>query len=32
MKDYSDLEIYQTGMSLFFKVHPSLLLLPKYEL
>jgi four helix bundle protein len=32
MKDYTDLEIYQTGMILFFKVHPASLLLPKYEL
>jgi four helix bundle protein len=32
MKDYTDLEIYQTSMSLFFTVHPASLLLPKYEL
>jgi len=32
MKSYTDLDIYQISLSLFFKVHPSSLLLPKYEL
>lgn len=32
MKSYTDLDIYQISLSLFFKIHPSSLLLPKYEL
>lgn len=32
MKSYEDLDVYQMSLSLFFKIHPASLLLPKYEL
>lgn len=32
MKSYEDLEIYKISLNLFYEVHTSSLLLPKYEL
>ncbi len=32
MNSYHDLDIYKISLSLFYRVHPASLLLPKYEL
>ncbi len=32
MSSYQDLDIYKISLSLFYKVHPASLLLPKYEM